>query len=314
VAKIFFATDVHGSEVCWRKFLNAGAHYGVDALVLGGDMTGKALIPLVEHEDGRFEATVEGRAVQATGDEEVSALERRIADRGYYSARLDPDRAAELGRDGDLVDRLFRERMLDTVAQWMEVAGEKLAGTGMRCFVCPGNDDVMEVDEVIAASEHVEMAEGRVLDLEGFEMASSGWTNPTPWDTHREEPEERLRARLDAVIADIDDPERAVFNFHVPPHGSGLDEAPALDDEMRPKQGGTAMAAVGSTAVREVIDGHQPLLSLHGHIHESRGAVRLGRTLSVNPGSAYDEGVLQGAIVELNAKKGKVRNYVLVEG
>jgi Icc-related predicted phosphoesterase len=313
MAKIFFATDLHGAEGCWRKFLNAGEHYGVDLLVLGGDMTGKAMVPVVER-DGRWVAEVEGRRLEASDEQELEALERKIADRGLYPARMDAEREAALGADESLVDELFQERMLQTVERWMEIAASKLEGTGIRCFVCPGNDDVLEVDDVIATSPHVELAEGRVLELDGFEMASSGWTNPTPWETHREEDEESLRKRLEGIVEGLSEPGRAIFNFHVPPRDSGLDDAPALDDELRPKRGGQAVAAVGSVAVRDLISEHQPLLSLHGHIHESRGAVRMGRTLSVNAGSAYDEGVLQGALVDLNARKGKVRNYMLVEG
>jgi uncharacterized protein len=276
-------------------------------------MTGKAMIPVIER-DGGFEATVEDRKLTATGEEEAAQLERRIADRGLYPARMSAERAAQLGEDESAVDALFEERMLATVERWMQIAGEKLDGSGIRCFVCPGNDDVEEVDEVIRASEHVELAEGSVLEVEGFELASSGWANPTPWDTHREESEEQLKQRLERMLTDLDDAEKAIFNLHPPPYDSGLDEAPALDEELRPKRGGQATESVGSTAVRDVIDEYQPLLSLHGHIHESRGAVRLGNTLSINPGSAYDEGVLQGALVDLNKRRGKVKNYMLVEG
>jgi Icc-related predicted phosphoesterase len=314
VPKIFFATDVHGSEVCWRKFLNAGAHYGAEILVLGGDMTGKAMIPLVGR-DGSYEATLGDRRYEVSGEEEIRELERRIADRGYYPVRLDPEEASALGEDESRVNELFREQMLSTVVRWMEIANEKLGESGRRCIVCPGNDDVLEVDEVIRdAGGPVEIGEQRVIDEDGFQIASMGWTNATPWDTHREESEEELRQRIDRMASEFEDFERAIFNFHCPPYGSGLDEAPALDDELRPKQGGRAVEPVGSTAVRDAINDYQPLLSLHGHVHESRAAVRMGRCLAVNPGSAYDEGLLQGALIDLNAKKGKVRNYALLEG
>ena len=71
---------------------------------------------------------------------------------------------------------------------------------------------------------------------------------------------------------------------------------------------------VGSTAVRDAVQRVQPLLSLHGHIHESRGATKIGSTLALNPGSSYEEGILQAAIVNLDPKKRKVRNYQLVNG
>ena len=74
------------------------------------------------------------------------------------------------------------------------------------------------------------------------------------------------------------------------------------------------MKPVGSIAVRDAILKHQPLLSVHGHIHESRGVKRMGRTLAINPGSVYGDGVLQGAVIELNPKKAKVARYLLVNG
>ena len=74
------------------------------------------------------------------------------------------------------------------------------------------------------------------------------------------------------------------------------------------------MKAVGSVAVRDSINKHQPLLSVHGHIHESRGIRKMGRTLALNPGSVYGDGVLQGAVIELDAKKAKVSRYLLVNG
>jgi hypothetical protein len=116
------------------------------------------------------------------------------------------------------------------------------------------------------------------------------------------------------MLKDAPDFRRTIFNFHAPPYGSNLDEAPALDAEMKFIAGGRAMRAVGSKAVRDSIMEYQPLMSLHGHIHESKGGVRLGQTLAVNPGSAYEEGVLQAAIIELDPKKAKVKNYILVNG
>jgi len=153
-----------------------------------------------------------------------------------------------------------------------------------------------------------------VLDIGGFSLVSMGWTNPTPWNTFREAPEDVLTGKIDAVVAKVPDIGRAVFNFHAPPYGTGLDEAPALDDTMRPIHGGAVMKPVGSKAVRASILKYEPALSVHGHIHESRGVAKLGRTLAMNPGSSYTDGVLQGAVLELNEKKGKVAKYILVNG
>jgi len=311
LTRLFFATDLHGSEVCWRKFLNAARFYDAGVLVCGGDLTGKAIVPMVEA-DGGYDFALAG-AREHVGAGAAPEVEARIRRRGYYPVRMSADEVVELGRDPARVRDLFTRQMCATVERWLAIAEEKLAGTGVRCFLCPGNDDELAVDEVVRASRLVEHAEGRVLDVAGFEMISTGWANPTPWNTHREEPEDDLGRRIEAMAAGLRDPARAIFNIHVPPFGSKLDEAPALDDQLRPKHGGRSMRPVGSTAVREAIARHQPMLSLHGHIHESKGASRLGRTLAINPGSSYEEGVLMAAIVELDARKG-VKSYQLVNG
>jgi Icc-related predicted phosphoesterase len=311
LTRVYFATDLHGSETCWRKFLNAAAFYRADVLICGGDMTGKAIIPIVES-GGGYEFTLAGarRHVGAAG---VGAAETQIQGRGYYPVRMSAARVHELEADPAALNGLFTEQMCRTVERWLQLADEKLRGTGVRCYVCPGNDDEWAIDDVVRAARCVQHAEGRVIDVDGFEMISTGWSNPTPWDTHREESEVDLGVRIQAMADRLRDPQRAIFNFHVPPYGSKLDEAPALDGDLRPIHGGRAMRPVGSTAVREAIRHHQPLLSLHGHIHESRGASRLGRTLAINPGSSYEEGLLMAAVVEIEQRRG-VRSYQLVSG
>jgi uncharacterized protein len=311
--KIFYATDVHGSEVCWRKFLNAGPFHKVDALILGGDMTGKAIVPIVNTGDA-WETNVQDHHYTMSSEDEIQAMEKRIINRGYYPVRVTSDQVAQMNADPKLVDQMFKDVMLKTVERWMDIAQEKLDGKGLPCFVCPGNDDIFEVDKVIADSSVVEMGEARTVDVGGFSMVSMGWTNPTPWNTYREAPEDKLRQRIDRMLETAPDYRRTIFNFHAPPFGSNLDEAPALDENMMFVSGGRALRPVGSKAVRDAILEYQPLMSLHGHIHESKGGVRLGKTLAVNPGSAYEEGVLQGAIIELDPKQGKIKNYVLVNG
>jgi Icc-related predicted phosphoesterase len=203
--------------------------------------------------------------------------------------------------------------VLKTAEQWLAFADEKLAGTGIRCYVSPGNDDMFELDDLIRTSKQIQLGEGCVIALdENHEMVSSGWSNPTPWHTYREEDEVRLRTRLDAMIGRLKDPERAVFNLHAPPYGSTLDEVPELSENLTPKLGGRSLVPVGSTAVRDVIKKHAPLLGLHGHIHEGKGAVRVGKTLCINPGSMYEQGRLLGAVVVLDRKK--IKSYILTTG
>ncbi len=311
--RIFFATDIHGSEVCWRKFLNAGKFHKADVLVMGGDMTGKAMVPITGSGD-RWRVNLRDQETEINGENELVAMEKRIADRGYYPIRLSPDQMTEWQADQALVDARFKAEMLDQVGRWMALADERLAGTGIKCVVSPANDDIFELDPIIAAAKLVELGESNTIQLDGFTMVSTGWANPTPWNTFRELPEDQLRQRIDGLLADVPDRKRAIFNFHAPPYGSNLDNAPKLDAEMKYVSGGQALVPVGSHAIRDAILEYGPVLSLHGHIHEGRGAVKLGRTLAVNPGSIYEDGILQAAIVDLDSKKGEVKRYLLING
>ena len=311
--RIFFATDIHGSEVCWRKFLNAGKFHKADVLIMGGDMTGKAMVPIVAR-NGSWRLTLQEQEHVLEGEDELVAMEKRIRDRGYYPVRTTPDELAAWSADQALVDARFKDEMLRSVEGWMALADERLAGSGIRCIVSPANDDMFEIDPIIDRAERVDLGEGNTIELDDFTLVSTGWANPTPWRTFRELPEDELRARIDGLVASAADPRRSVFNFHAPPYGSNLDSAPKLDENMRYVSGGQALTPVGSTAVRDSILAYGPVLSLHGHIHEGKGAVKLGRTLAVNPGSSYEDGVLQAAIVDLDEKKGEVKRYLLING
>jgi len=311
--RIFFATDVHGSDICWRKFLNAGAFHKADVLVMGGDMTGKAMVPIVANGSG-WDVTIQDQHHALGTEAELAAMEKRISDRGYYPIRLSREEVDAWAADPSLVDARFKAEIVHGVERWMAIADEKLRTSRIRCIVSPANDDMFEIDEIIEQADTTILGEGVPIDLEGLTMISTGWTNPTPWNTFRELPEDQLRAKIDELVKAAPDPHRAIFNFHVPPYGSNLDNAPKLDAAMNYVSGGQALVPVGSHAVRDAILHYGPLLSLHGHIHEGRGAVKLGRTLCVNPGSTYEDGVLQAAIVDLDTKKGSVKRYLLING
>ncbi len=313
MTKLFFATDIHGSDICWTKFLNAGKFYEADVLILGGDMTGKAVVPVV-HQGGETHRTIllEQEFVTTTEDE-LKDIVKRIRSRGYYPYITNPDEISELDKDPGRVNGIFKQQVLKVVQQWMDLADKKLDGTDLKVYCSPGNDDMEEVDEIIRCSKRVVLVEGQVTALDSHhEMIASGWSNRTPWNTEREEDEDQLKVRYEAMISQLKDPRNAVFNIHVPPYKSGLDEAPELDKDLRPVLAGNSMIPVGSTALRAAIEKVQPLLSLHGHIHEGRGAMRIGKTLCINPGSMYEQGTLLGAIVKLG--KTKVENYVLTTG
>ena len=306
--RIYFTSDIHASERCWRKFLATPKHYRADVIIVGGDITGKSIVPLIG-DGARWRATFAEEHFTLAGEEELQAFERRIADTGAYTCRVDEDEQARLEQDPASVDALFRRLVLERIERWVALADERLGGTGVRCLVSGGNDDFFEVDDVLRASAVIEVPEGRVVEIDGHELIGLGYANETPWDCPRDLPEPDLAVKLEALAGQVRDMERAIFDVHVPPYGSGLDLAPQIDADFRlvtSASGEQQMISVGSTAVRDAIERFQPLLGLHGHIHNSQGIKRLGRTTVVNCGSEYQDGILDGALIDVNSKRGKV--------
>lgn len=314
--RIFFCSDIHASRKCWKKFLNAAAFYSADVIIMGGDVTGKFVVPLVEGPNGARTATFMGVERTVTTDEASTRLRTWIADAGQYAVDMTPEEYAWHEGDQSRIDELFRTLVLQRAREWVAEADEKFAGSEVRVFVSAANDDFLEVDEVLASSQVIEDPNGRVIDLDdGFQLLGMGWGNPTPWACPRDISEEELAARIDAVATTARDPARTIFSLHVPPLGSGLDLAPKLDDYLRPRlnASGVEMISVGSTATRDAVERYQPLIGLHGHIHESKGIRKLAGVTIANPGSEYGEGVLDGLIVDLDRTRG-LRDVRLLTG
>lgn len=301
--KLFFATDLHGSEVCFRKFCAALEFYSCDALVMGGDVSGKMLV-LFERNAAGYEYELAGER-QAVDEDALPWELRRIANMGFYGIAVDPDEAAGLRARPAAYEQRLLEEAIERARSWGRYADEHLGPRGRRILFAPGNDDEEAIDEAFSASEVFLLGEGRVVDFEGVEIVSTGWANPTPWKTPRETSEEDLEARLRGLASLVREPDRAVFAFHVPPAGTTLDVCPEIDADFAvvTHMGNPVMHHAGSRAVRTVIEDAQPRVSLHGHIHESRGAAKVGHTLALNPGSEYGEGILNGVIVDLGRRK-----------
>ncbi|MEW5990835.1 MAG: metallophosphoesterase [Chloroflexota bacterium] len=313
--RIYFCSDLHGSRKCWKKFLNAGNFYEADCIIVGGDITGKFVVPLVEAPKGRRRATFLGIDREVEG-EDLARLRTWIEDAGQYWVELTPEEVAYYESDQTRIDALFRTLVLQRVRGWIDEADAKLRTSGVRVMVSGANDDFIEVDEEIARSAVIEDPNGRVVELgDGFSIMGMGWGNPTPWACPRDISEDELAAKIDAVGEGLDDPSRTVFSLHVPPFGTDLDLAPKLDDYLRPRvnASGLEMIPVGSTAVRDAIVRYRPLIGLHGHIHESKGIRKLEGVIIANPGSEYGEGILDGVIVDLDRRKG-VTDVRLVAG
>jgi Icc-related predicted phosphoesterase len=318
--RVYFATDLHGSSKCFRKFLNAAVAYDADVLVLGGDLAGKALVTLVRGADGRYRTRFMGRDHELEAGPELDALETLIEDHGYYVHRAAQDEANGWGVEGGkgsspAFDALFLRLMKERLTSWLELADQRLRPTGKRLFFMLGNDDPPELGALLEQAPYGTADEGRAVWLDdGHEMISWGYSNVTPWHSYREQTEPELAESLRKLAALLSTPSAAIVNVHVPPFDSGLDEAPALDADLRVVQvlGQVKLVPVGSTAVRDLLLSMQPLLGLHGHIHEASGIRRLGRTVAINPGSDYATGTLNGALISL--ERDKLAAFQLVRG
>ena len=295
--RVFFATDIHGSDRCFRKFLAAAESYDADALVLGGDIAGKGLVP-IHADNGSLVAKVRGEMVTVPVVEE-GRLRAEINRQGFYSVVTDAKDIERMENDPRYLDHAFKEAIIEQIKGWCALAEERLA-TKVRCIITPGNDDPKAIDPVLKAAPRIESPEAELCELGPVLMASCGDVTPTPWNTEREYPEEELGRRLEAILDPAPAGAKVVVNFHCPPYGSGLDFAAELDPQLRPviRGGRPSIIPVGSKAVREVIKKYQPVVGLHGHIHESKAAQKIGSAMCLNPGSDYSADVLRGAIVD----------------
>jgi uncharacterized protein len=313
---LFFATDVHGSSRCFRKWLNAAEAYGADVLVLGGDVTAKSIVP-IERRNGGWAARWHNEGYALETKAELAAFEAQLADLGAYGWRTTAEEAAAVVGDEEAEHRLFTRLAVERLREWVALAATRLTGAGASAFAMAGNDDPPEIDEAFAeGGGSLVLCDRRTVWIDDWlPMVSMGDSTPTPWHTPRELPEPEYGAALEGLISELDDPSRAIFNLHCPPRGSEIDLAPELDDELNVQYslGEMRYAPVGSSAVREAIERHQPIVGLHGHVHEGRGRYRLGRTECFNPGSDYKQGVLRGVVLRLSQKKG-LRDYTFTMG
>ena len=161
---LYYASDVHGWDQCWRKFLGAGRFYQVNALLMGGDLTGKAVVPdparrrwLVLHRVPRRDPQRQRRGgpVRAHGGDppqrHVPVGRDRRRDR--TPARADPAARAEL------LERV----MLDELRRWVVLADERMPPLGIEVFAMAGNDDPWSCDSVLESAEHLVSCDLRVV-------------------------------------------------------------------------------------------------------------------------------------------------------
>ena len=313
--KMFFASDLHGSNVCFKKFVNSAQFYGADVLVLGGDLTGKAVIPIAEQADGTFLTFMHGEAVKLHGKAELDDFIKKNGNMGFYPAVMPEAEYQRLKAYPEAQAELFKKLVLDRVTEWATFAAEKLKGTDIPLVAIPGNDDFHEIDEILTRAPHFDFHEMQVCQFKGgYQMLYCGGSTPTPWNTEREYSEKQYVARFAELIPQVTDMSKCIFNVHVPPFGTTLDACPKLDENLQVvyEMGMPVQMHAGSETLVNVIKQCQPLLGLHGHIHEGRAKIKIGKTICINPGSVYPEGILQGAMITLCG--GKVVTASLTQG
>jgi uncharacterized protein len=313
-ASLYYASDVHGSERCWRKFLGAARFYGVEVLVMGGDLVGKAIVPIERRPDGTHAATFIGELRTCRDESELVELEDAIRFNGMYPWIASQEEIVRHEGDASAQAELFERVMVAELKRWLDLADQRMSSAGVSVYVMAGNDDPWACDEVIAAAAHVQACDERIVRVGPHEMLSLSWANPTPWKSPRELPEDELYNKLKGLAEQLEDPGSSIFNLHVPPYDTGLDTANEMNPDLTLvyRGGQPNPVPVGSTAVRQIIEEYQPVVALHGHIHESRGEVRLGKTLALNPGSEYNSGHIHGVVVRLESTS--VLNHQFVVG
>ncbi|MBS7657874.1 MAG: hypothetical protein QXL69_04725 [Candidatus Bathyarchaeia archaeon] len=317
--RLIFASDMHGSDICFRKFISAALTYKVDVAITS-ELTGKFIVPVIEYPDGSYEAVFQDTTIKVKRKEELEEkVERNAKAVGMYTYYLkaeEYEKFKELGgfKETPEVDKIFHEKISERLTDWVKLAEEKLGNTNIKFFMMPGNDDFQYVDEIIESSSYVKNLEGKVYDIgERWQLGGTGYSNITPWKCPRDVPEDELFNRLESLAAQVTDMNHFVLHTHCPPYDTKLDQAPQLDENLKVvyKGGGTMLVPVGSTAVRKFIEKYQFPLGLHGHIHESRAVDRIGKTLVINPGSEYITGTLSAVLVNLDEKGVKGYRFIL---
>ncbi len=317
VWKGYFTGDVHGSEVTFKKLLKAGKFYGVQAVIVAGDLVGKGMVPILKS-GSKYRCDFGGEHRSLETETELKLMVELIGDSGFYAYVSDPEEVKALRQDPIRSEKLMNDLIVRRLQSWVEQMKEAGRRDGLTYYLSAGNDDPTVIDAVLTSDGCVINPEEKCLPVHPkIDLLTFGGTNPTPCDTPREYPEDKLLEKLEELVRLVPDPHRCIFSLHAPPYGTKLDIAPKLNKDLRMESGlgGSPFQNVGSKAVRTIIEKYQPLAGIHGHVHECAGKDRIGNTFIFNHGSEYAQGVLRGIILIFNVdKQPKYVDYLSVSG
>jgi Icc-related predicted phosphoesterase len=315
MSRIFFSVDVHGGTGVWKKWLKAPEIYQADTLMFCGDLTGKVLVPLIKQDDGSYFLNYGAPRTLRT-QAEVQEAKTTLEMGGMYPYECTQKDVDEFRVSKRKVAEVMKLLMTQRLRDWIEMLLQNIDPKKLKAVIMPGNDDALEVDDIIKEYEDrgVVWPLDNVIEVGGFETISLSEVNITPWNSPREVEEKDLAKKIDILAGKLTDPSKAIFNFHAPPHMTAIDVAPKLSKSLTPIMGpgGVEMIHVGSKAVKDAIKRYQPLLGLHGHIHEAGGMDKVGKTPVLNPGSEYGENILRAFMIVTDEKG--VKGYWRVEG
>ena len=314
--RILYTTDLHGSDIAYRKLISGAKAYSADTIIMGGDVSGKTMVPIVMNSRGSYSFEYLSKKYTDLDDSKLKELQLIMKNSGVYYKIFTREEYSSIQNNPNEMSELFDDLVLERLNEWAKIAIENLENLGIKIYWSGGNDDVGSILEKVKSNEYYVYTEEKVVKInDSNEMLSIGWSNPTPWNTPRECSEDELRNKIEEQVRKINDLKLSIFNIHAPPYNSTLDDAPKFDTSTYPPKpiisgGQVIKIPVGSTAVRGIIEKYQPLLGLHGHIHEIRGGVEIGRTTCINSGSEYESGILDAAII--NIKEDKILSYQMV--
>lgn len=310
--RILFTTDIHGSNTCFKKFINTvnNTKLSPDVLIIGGDITGKDLTYLVEQPDGSILTSDRGKTIKLTTKEEIEAFIKKVGDGGGYIYKCTIEDYNQVTKSKEKQDNILKGLIEERIQEWINLAEKKLANSEVPLIINTGNDDFYSIDKLLSSSDKIIFPEGKIVPLKnGTHLVSCGYANLTPFGCPRDISEENLFNRIESYLNEYLnkglDMNNCILNLHCPPINSKLDIGPKLVDGTQPKMSafGKEIDAVGSEAIRDIIEKYQPLLGLHGHIHESPNIDFIGKTQVLNPGSEYQSGILRFAIIDFNEIK-----------
>ncbi len=217
--RCYMCSDLHAANRAYRKLLNAvkANVYEAQVVLIAGDLTGKAIVPIIDSGNGHYAATFLDQSYAVETATELQQLENNISDIGYYPHVMTPDEVEAMREDMALMNELFRRKMIERVGEWVALAEERIGKSGVQFYMMPGNDDDRGVDEKIAQSSYVINPVGKTIQLNEFhEMISFDFANHTPWHTPREWSEDEYYEHIKASAAKLHDVSRAVFHDSCP--------------------------------------------------------------------------------------------------